>query len=126
MIDDATLDELDRLERLATAGPWTLDKVGYVESRDGTVATEIASQASAVFIAAARNHFRPLLDEVRRLRGIVRDLASCRTHANVLSDFYDQYVSCCRNTSSAALHADRELPHAESCPWRRAVEAVKP
>lgn len=78
-----TLDELERLEKAATPGPWEanaeatingepIEYRGYVEHVNGTVfrpgVNNRLAEADAALIAAARNALPEMIKELRALR----------------------------------------------------------
>lgn len=63
------------------------------------------------------------------LAAIVRDLAAKEPRVPAHDIFYPRCALCGAMVSEEAYEASdgpHEIPHAESCPWRRAVEATKP
>ena len=129
------VDELERLAKAATPGPWTTkpddDQRKHLLCTEtgawfGVVEASPRNAADAAFIAAANPAV--VLELVRRLRaaeGIVRDLAnkdplvfSDSSHPFIGSDYE---CGCCE----AMAQSKYDVEHAESCPWRRATEYVK-
>lgn len=72
-LTNTDLENLLRLEEAATSAPWTYEgfwigiQIDLFE-RPMKLAT-IIRNIDGEFIAAARNHIRPLVEEVKRLRG---------------------------------------------------------
>lgn len=146
------LDELERLAKAATPGPWeaSSDEPGDVviwgpreewlanignwarqheeidPDRAARQYVELRDAADAAFIAAANPQtVLALVERLRLLEGIVRDLANPRTWGG---------SSWCRFCIGCVLGRDREAPepammgmfiHDDSCPYRRAREAAK-
>jgi hypothetical protein len=137
------LDDLEAKARAATPGPWDNHSINGepIESvwlADGSVVATWAikeprfefhapqARADAAFIAAANP--AAVLELVQRLRAaeaIVRDLAAC--------DPRDPEFWKCQLCKAQYVveYPDDDEPkfkatHAESCPYRRAVEATKP
>jgi hypothetical protein len=135
------LDELEQLARAATPGPWdgtiSTSRVRYLGPRQDTVehGDYIAScthAPDAEFIAAANPAV--VLELVRRLRAavaIVREVAQeppvlQRTlPAPVFGDSPLSTIECAYCHKRDAING-YVIVHAESCPYRRAREAVKP
>lgn len=98
MIPASTLAELERLERLATAGPWhvgRLDQLGQriVESEHielftgwhhcvGSIEKEM--EANAQLIAALRNHAKALIASARLVEEMEEALKAARRHAELI------------------------------------------
>jgi len=183
MISDSQLKRWRELADAATAGPWeapvhpesvvdvwtkvSLESVRAEDVRrfgratgDGVSAdfgNRIVPETrgpDATFIAAAREAVPALLDEVERLRAMLKNhdqtidqlktqivRHSCEEYLDRMSaivrdlaehepvtGFYDEDESSrgmCLLCGRFADGRPREQ-HAESCPWRRAREAVKP
>lgn len=146
MIDDAKLAEWKRLAEAATPGPWSSFSefppatcLVHVDASDElkrpTDARKILANVrhdngfgfkDADFIAESREAVPALIAEVEYLRAIVRDLA-----ASSVRDW--EFFKCifCKATYEPHYPEDERAEteyratHAGSCPWRRAVEAVK-
>ncbi len=83
----SVLDELDALEKAATAGPWYRDEPDDVHARDGadqgrgtSIATAWESNADAALIALSRNHLRALIEVARAAQAHVEQR---RRHSGV-------------------------------------------
>jgi hypothetical protein len=114
------LDELERLAKAATPDRWY-----FYPPRSSSP----QARADADFMSAAKPAV--VLDLVQRLRvaeAIVLDLAVCQGTIAVLRDCYQHMTVCCCVSlpkSPAERAKIQGLPHAESCPFKRAVEATK-
>lgn len=131
------MDELEQLARAATPGPWEYVQDGdemsgelRVEGTDGRdrdyiglIADNTWGHENGHFIAAANPAV--VLELVQRLRAaeaIVRDLAMSH------QIYEEDQEGCPLCKAPYRWEQDRETTsceHAESCPYRRAVEAMK-
>lgn len=124
------LDDLERLAKAATPGPWTTkpddDARKHLLCTEtgawfGRVEASPRNAADAAFIAAANPAV--VLELVRRMRaaeGIVRDLSAKRPMESLdrFAGGQMQCVYCGSGAYEASIHA-------ASCPWRRATEYMK-
>lgn len=75
------LDELERVGKAATEGPWELfrDDGHWIQSANGRIVGDSSSEClsreqdtlNGTFIVAARNNWDALISEIRRLRQLV-------------------------------------------------------
>lgn len=91
------IEALRALERAATPGPWDADEDAWILASDDdrgfvaqvfdglrpTATDETSALANAAFIAAARNAFPALADEVERLRAALEQAAESVARAAV-------------------------------------------
>ena len=86
MTDELNLDELERLERAATPGPWTSHRPGrygevlateseWTNGYYGFLVAQSCGPLNAEFIVAARNALPAL---IRRIRELEQNLADAR------------------------------------------------
>lgn len=127
------LDELEQLEKAASPGPWAVKTSGepsdfthsWVESAEefyddnGNDGHRVFGhrRANAEFAVAARNALPALLQRLRTAEAIVRDLAACAP----LQEYEGGGVDCVL----CGVEHPTANGHAESCPYRRAVEAQR-
>lgn len=124
MID---LDELERLARAATPGPFVL---GEHEKRPGipvlwmwngeTLELTIEGKNAPYFAAANPTAVLELVQRLRVAEVIVRDLA-----ASTVDGPASNNCVLCLKFYNPVDRANPNAHHAESCPYRRAVEFTK-
>ena len=136
---DSELDALEAAARKATPGPWEAVLLSDIADRTYVDGPEFASarsftedefqelqpqiHADARYIAAANPAVViALVEELRRMRAIVRDLAATSTvvHYPMSSRGRMGCVLC-----SGMHDNEKEIDHEDSCPWRRAVEEAE-
>jgi hypothetical protein len=90
----------------------------------------LPSNADAAFIAAANpQEILELVERMRAAENIVRDLAAKEPRIQAHDIFYPRCALCDAMVTEETYEASdgpHKIPHAESCPYRRAVEAPKP
>ena len=78
------LDELDRLERAASTGPWRRSGLEVVDGQDSYIIDVYSGEEDANFISALRSAARYLIDEAR-------EAAMMRMQIGSLTRIRDQF-----------------------------------
>lgn len=134
MIPDAELDELERLEREATPGPWTFNGLhDFPEVRpvalwggfDQADTPKSAKVANARLIAASRNALPDLLAEIRQLRS-ERSTVRARAIEEAATDCERRGDEAADKADTASSESDlrREFT-AEAWAFHRAATGIR-
>jgi hypothetical protein len=132
-----TLD-LDELEQLARAsetltkrdvdlnsdGDWAaycVANADFLVAANPAAVLELVQRLRAAEHPGERGSVRRLMFDLDRYRAIVRDLAAVRQPIGLGTD-EQLRCSLCKGTTDGQWS---DVIHAESCPWRRAIEATR-